>query len=469
MTSYTRQIADFASRLTLDAVPPEVIARAKGIILDGLGCALFGSDVRWTRILAGVVHRLEPKGGVASIWGRRASASAANAALVNGTMVQSYELDDVHINGHMHSCAVVLPAAFAAAEYVGGDKVDGARLLLAIIAAFEIGPRVGICMRGDDIKLNGWHSGGILTTFPAAIAAGVVLGLNSDQFFHALGIAGTQAGGLFAAQYGSMVKRMHAGKAAQSGLYAALLAADGFTGIEDVFDEKYGGYCSTFTHSTDKFDLPELVAGLGTRWETMHFTIKTYACNGSNHSAVNAIDELMAENGIKADDVAEITIAATQGMIRHGGWSPYEPKGLVGAQMHTGFCVAMRMIEGDVFVDQMVDENIGRADLVALANKVKMVRSVEREQRGNSYRKGVDMEVKLKDGRELKKTVDFARGNDLRPLSGEEMATKFRRLAAKALSKRNVTQIEKIVWELERVASVAPLIKALRGSGKAAA
>ena len=95
--------------------------------------------------------------------------------------------------------------------------------------------------------------------------------------------------------------------------------------------------------------------------------------------------------------------------------------------------------------------------------------SVEREQRGNSYRKGVDMEVKLKDGRELKKTVDFARGNDLRPLSGEEMATKFRRLAAKALSKRNVTQIEKIVWELERVASVAPLIKALRGSRKAAA
>ncbi len=463
MTSYTREIADFASNITLADIPPEVIARAKGIILDGLGCALFGSDVRWTAILAGVVDRLEPQGGTATIWGRGASASPANAALVNGTMVQAYELDDVHINGHMHSCAVVLPAAFAAAEYVGTDKVDGARLLTAIIAAFEIGPRVGMCMRGDDIKLNGWHSGGILTTFPAAIAAGVVLGLSSDQFFHALGIAGTQAGGLFAAQYGSMVKRMHAGKAAQSGLYSALLAADGFTGIEDVFEEKYGGYCSTFTHSTDKFDLPQLVDGLGTRWETMRFTIKTYACNGSNHSAVNAIDELMTETGITAGDVAEIAISATQGMIRHGGVSPYEPTGLVGAQMHTGFCVAMRMIDGDVFVDQMIEENIGRPDLVELANKVKMVRSVEREQKGNIYRKGVDMQVTLKNGKVLKKTVDFALGNDLRPLTGEQMATKYRRLAAKALSMEDVAQVEKIVWDLDRVSSVAPLVNSLRG------
>src|SRR5687767_9429127 len=170
-------MANFVASMKLADVPPDVIDRAKGIILDGLGCGLFGSDVRWTNILAGVVKRLEPSGGLASIWGRRETASATNAALVNGAMVQGYELDDVHINGHLHSCAAVLPAAFAAAEQIGANRVDGARLLMAVIAGFEIGPRVGICMRGDAIKLNGWHSGGILTPFPATVAAGVVLGL----------------------------------------------------------------------------------------------------------------------------------------------------------------------------------------------------------------------------------------------------------------------------------------------------
>src|SRR3972149_7264559 len=134
MISYTRRMAEFSSGIRLTDIPPEVIARARGIILDGLGCGLYAADVKWTRILAGAIKRLEPNGGQASIWGRSETASAVNAALVNGTMVQGYELDDVHPRAAMHSCATVLPAAFAAAEYVGADNVDGERLLMAIIA-----------------------------------------------------------------------------------------------------------------------------------------------------------------------------------------------------------------------------------------------------------------------------------------------------------------------------------------------
>ena len=462
MTSYTRQIADFASRLTLADIPKEVIERAKGVILDGLGCGLYGSDVRWTRILAGVVQRLEPKGGQASIWGRGESASAVNAALLNGTMVQGYELDDAHIAGHLHTCAIVLPAAMAAAEYIGADKVDGEKLLLAIIAEFEIGPRIGMCMRGEQMLLNGWHSGSIIAPFPAAISSGIVLGLSSDQFYHALGIAGTQASGLMAVQYGSMVKRMHHGKGAQSGLYAAMLAADGSTGIEDVFEQPYGGFCSTFTHSSDEFDLSALVDGLGHRWETMRFTIKAYACKMPNHAPIDAIDELGPETGLKAQDVASVTVGVTEHTVIGCGWSPYVPNGLTAAQLHTGFCVAMRLLEGDVFVDQMVEENIARPDLVDLANRVRNVRTVEREQKGNDYRYGADVEVTLKDGTTLKKTVDFPTGSNFRPLTSEQMASKFRRLAAKALPQSKVAEIEKIVWGLEQEATVQPLITALQ-------
>src|SRR5688500_14688956 len=129
MTSYTRQIADFAADIKLADIPTAVIARAKGIILDGLGCGLYASDVKWTQILASTVRRLEPMGGQASIWGRNETASAVNAALLNGTMVQGYELDDSHLDGSIHNCAIVLPAAFAAAECVGAGKIAGDKLL----------------------------------------------------------------------------------------------------------------------------------------------------------------------------------------------------------------------------------------------------------------------------------------------------------------------------------------------------
>jgi aconitate decarboxylase len=463
MPSHTRRLADFAANLKLSDVPEDVIARAKAVILDGFGCGLFGANLKWTNILAGVVGRLEPQGGQSSIWGRGETASAVNAALVNGTMVQGYELDDAN-PASIHSCAAVLPAVIAAAEYVGVDNVDGETLLTAIIAGFEVGPRVGLCMNGNKMLIKGWHTPGIFGPFPAAVAAGIVLNLNSDQFYHALGIAGPQASGIMAAQFGSMVKRMLSAKAAQSGLYSALLAADGFTGIEDVFEEKYGGYCTTFTQSADQFDLAALSDGLGTRWETMRISIKRHASVGTNLSALDAMEALVQETGLKADQVERITVWLTEDALRHSFWSPYVPAGLTAAQMHLGFCIGMQLIDGEVFVDQMIEENIARPDLIDFANRiVNVLRSPEREQKGRTFARGADVEVVLKDGTILRKTVDNFLGSYQRPMTDEQMATKFRRLAAKTLSQDKVQQLEEMVQNLERAPTVAGLVNILKG------
>jgi 2-methylcitrate dehydratase PrpD len=466
MASHTRQLANFAANLKLSDVPGDVIARAKAVILDGLGCGLFGANLKWTEILSGVVQRLEPQGGQASIWGRGETASAVNAALVNGTMVQGYELDDAN-PASIHSCAAVLPAVFAAAEYVGVDKVDGETLLTAIIAGFEVGPRVGLCMNGNKMLVKGWHTPGIFGPFPAAVAAGVVLKLNSDQFYHALGIAGPQASGIMAAQFGSMVKRMLSAKGAQSGLYAALLAADGFTGIEDVFEEKYGGYCTTFSQSTDQFDLAALSDGLGTRWETMRISIKRHASVGTNLAALDAIEGLVQETGLKANDVERITVWLTEDALRHSFWTPYVPAGLTAAQMHLGFCIGMKLIDGEVFVDQMVEENIARPDLVDFANRVvNVLRSPEREQKGRAFARGADVEVVLKDGTTLQRTVDNFLGSYQCPMTDEQMATKFRRLASKTLPQEKVALLEEMVQNLERASTVAGLVDTLKGEAR---
>ena len=462
MPSYTRQLADFSASFRLSQVPDDVNARAKSIILDGFGCGLFGTSLEWTRILAGVVKRLEPHGGHASIWGRRETASPVSAALVNGTMVQGYELDDAN-PASIHSCAAVLPAVLAAAEHVGVDKVDGERLLTAIIAGFEVGPRVGLCLNGNKMLTKGWHTPGIFGPFPAAVSAGIVLGLNSDQFYHALGIAGAQASGIMAAQFGSMVKRMLSAKASQSGLYAALLAADGFTGIEDVFEEKYGGYCTTFTQTADEFDLTALVDGLGTRWETMRISIKRHATVGTNLAALDALEDLVAETGLKAADVDKVTFWLTEDGVRHSFWTPYVPAGLTAAQMHLGFCTAMKLIDGEVFVDQMVEENIARPDLMEFCRRVDVLRSPERETRGRAFARGADVEVVLKNGKTLKKTVDNFLGSYQRPMTDEQMAVKFRRLASKALAPAKVAELEGLVRNLERASSAAPLVRVLQG------
>jgi 2-methylcitrate dehydratase PrpD len=463
--SYTREMAEFAVNLKLSQVPSEVVTRAKGLILDGFGCGLFAANLPWTKILADLVHRLEPQGGHASIWGRGETTSAISAALLNGTMVQGYELDDANA-ACFHACAVVLPAAFAAAEFLGADTITGEKMLTAIIAGFELGPRVGLCMNGDLMMVKGWHPPGIFGPFAAAVTAGIVLGLTADQMFHALGIAGPQASGLMAAQFGSMVKRMLCGKNAQSGVYAAMLAAGGFTGIENVFEQPYGGYCTTFTQTEDDFDLAQLSDGLGTRWETMRITLKRFCCSAMVMAPLDAVQEIVAETGLKAGDVEAITVAATDTTISHGGWWPYVPGGLTGAQMHIGFGIAMLLIEGDVFVDQMVEANVQRPDLVELANRVKVVRSEAREQLGREYHRGADVQVLLKNGTVIRKTADFFLGTCERPMSDAQMSEKYRKLASKTLPATEIAAIEAAVWGLEREPSVARLAGILRGEKK---
>src|SRR3954452_11313602 len=285
---HTRAIAQFVSGLRYDDIPDEVIARIKLLILDSLGCALYGSVLEWSRILRQTLAAVDTT-QACRVWGTSERLSAPNAALVNGTLIQSFELDDVHRQGVLHVGAVTLPPLIAVTER--RPQLTGRDFLRAAVAGYEIGPRVGKCMGPQHIG-QGWHSGATLGVFSAGAGAARGLKLDPEKTIHAIGIAVTQSAGLMAAQYGAMVKRMHAGRPSQSGLYGALLASNGFTGIVDVFEAPYGGFCTTFSRSQDRFDLDELSAGLGERFETMGIALKFYSCVGSNHTTLDAIRDI---------------------------------------------------------------------------------------------------------------------------------------------------------------------------------
>ena len=219
----TRELARFAAELTYDKIPAPVIERIKLCILDSFGCGIFGSTLPWAKIVADFSKDLGGK-RESAVWGRNFKVSAPNAALANGTAVHSFELDDLHKTSIVHPGSVVLAPALAMAESVGG--CSGQEFLTAVIAGYEVAIRVGMSVGTSHLQ-RGFHPTGTNGTFGAGAAAGRILKLDADLMTHALGIAGTQAAGLMAAQYSAMVKRMHAGRAAQSGVYGALLAQRG--------------------------------------------------------------------------------------------------------------------------------------------------------------------------------------------------------------------------------------------------
>ena len=229
---YTRGMADFVANLRYEDIPAEVRQRIKLLMLDSLGCALYGAKLEWSRILQQRLGELDTT-RMCAVWGTRQRLSAPHAALVNGTQVQGFELDDVHRQGMLHVGSVVLPALIAVTEFNKG--LSGREFLTAAVAGYEIGPRVGICMGPEHLE-QGFHTGATFGVFSAAAGAARGLKLDTGRTVHALGIAGTQAAGLMAAQFGAMVKRMHSGRSSQSGLYGALLAEAGFTGIVNVFE-----------------------------------------------------------------------------------------------------------------------------------------------------------------------------------------------------------------------------------------
>jgi len=426
------------------------------LILDSLGCALYGSDLEWSRILRATLGKLDVT-KACRVWGTTELLSAPHAALVNGTLIQSFELDDVHRQGVLHVGAVTLPPLLAVTEIRQG--LSGRDFLTSAVAGYEIGPRVGKCMGPQHIG-QGWHSGATVGVFSAVAGAAAALRLTSEQAVHALGIAGTQSAGLMAAQYGAMVKRMHAGRAAQSGLYGALLAEAGFTGIVDVFESPYGGFCSTFSRSNDCFNLAELSWELGRAWETMRISLKFYSCVGSNHTTLDAIRMMQSKTRFGADDIASIVVHGSQVTFEHVGW-PYTPQGLTSAQLNLPFCVATLLLEGDVFVDQFTDAAVDDQRRIELSKKVSVLHDPAITARGSSYRHMVRVDVQLKNGVKLAQTVEAPRGSEESFASEADIVSKFKNLATHVVSDAKADAVVNLVLGAEKLARAEQIAEAL--------
>lgn len=450
----TERIATFAAELSFADLPTDVVAHAKLCLLDTVACGLFGSTLPWTRLLAETVAEFDA-GGPAAVWGTTSRRSAPHAALVNGAAVHGYELDDLHQRSIVHPGSVVVPAALAVAEHTGG--VSGRALLVAVVAGYEVAARVGESL-GVPHLLQGWHPTGTHGAIGAAAAAGSVLRLDPVHMRHALGTAGSQAGGLMAAQYGAMVKRFHAGRAAQSGVYSALLADHGYTGILDMLENPYGGYCATFS---PEHDADVLVDGLGERWQTLDVGFKPYSTNGSCHPTIDALLELRFAESLRPERIARVDIAVSTATKMHVGWD-YEPSSVTAAQMNLPYIVSVVLADGDAFVDQFTEKRIHDPELVTESRKVHVVADEGIDARGGAFRHATRLRVTLNDGRVLHAERDHARGSAHDPLSEKDVADKFTKLATKVLTPDACERLRAAVHALDDLDDVSALGSLLR-------
>lgn len=426
-------LATFVAQLRYEDLPEAVVRAAVRALIDTLGAALGG--VRSEE--AGILYALAPQlgsGDASTVWGTRMRSTAPVAALINGTVAHSLELDD--FGGCDHSGATVIPAVLSVAE--AQNRVTGRDLITAIVAGYEMARRPMEAVGGYSAHNgHGWHSTGTCGSFGAAAGAGRMLGLDERALTSALGLAGSVTGGLWAfIDDGAMSKRYHAGRAAETGTTAALLASQGFTGPSRIFEAEWGGFLSTY--APGEGNIEALTGNLGEDFRILRSGIKPYASCRGVHSSIDALLQLRQDSAFGADDVVSIDVHLSpfdMGMV--GGRQTHS---LLAAQMSLPYGLAVVLQTGDASILQYSEDRRSDPEMNRLLNNIHLY---PRETMSRDEEPIV--EVHLRDSRVLQKRVDVALGDPKNPVGDAALDEKFANLAGMNLPQARVSELIRLL------------------------
>ena len=419
MGSRSAELAEFLSGLH-GRIADAHLAAAGNCVIDTLGAIAYGINQPWTR--AATRHALATGGrGSCTLVGRPESASPPMAAFANGTAAHAFELDDVHEEAVSHPGAVVVPVALAVAEEV---DASGLAFLEAVVVGYEAMGRAGLAVGPVSHMLAGFHPTSMSGVFGAAAAAGCLRGFDADRLNHAFGIAASLASGTmeFAAS-GGMAKRIHAGRAAEGGVMAAALAADGFEGADDGLAGRFG-FCRVFT---DDPRPPLLTERLGQRWMIDEITVKPYPSCSDLHPIIQAASELVADHGVTAAGIASIVVRCTTKVAEVNAMDG--TVSVMAAQYSAPFNLAVAVIGDPADPAAFAPDRIADPSLAAMQAKVEALIPDPVFDATYAFKQGARVLITLVDGRVLDRTVHGQRGSMHDPLPDDEVEGKFRRLS----------------------------------------
>ncbi len=449
MTHPNAELARFAAELKFEDIPEPVVRRAEDLLVDWFGSAVAGHGARAVESMAKFAVGMGPGDGPSEIIVNRRGSSPYMAAMANAAASHVVEQDDVHNSSVFHPATVVFPPALAMAQSMGAS---GKAMITAAVAGYEVGIRVGEFLGRSHYKV--FHTTGTAGTIAAAAATGHLLGLNPTQMLHAFGSAGTQSAGLWEfLRTAADSKQLHTAHAAGAGLMAAVLAHDGFTGAERIFDGPQGMAAGMSSDANPAW----LTDRLGQRWALAETSFKYHASCRHTHPAADALLHVMREHGLKASDIARVETHVHQGAIDVLG-PVVRPTTVHQSKFSMGTVLALAALHGYAGLGEF-DRHFSADDTRDFCERVTM--TLDPEVDGAYPQRWIGkVTVQTHDGRVFKGRVDEPKGDPGNTLSRDEITDKAMRLAAhsQGASADEMRHALEQLWGITRIQHMGRLL-----------
>lgn len=440
-----------------EALPPEAVDWAKISFVDTIACALASAPEAAPRIVEKVLARGE-KTGPSLIWGTDRRASSLDAAAINGTAAHALDYDDCNNSLAGHPSAAVLPAVLALGESLGSS---GREVLLAYIAGFETQARVAHGVHLHHYE-KGWHPTSTLGIFGATAGCARLLGLTPEQTATALAISVSLSSGV-KANFGTMTKPLHAGQCTRNGLYAALLAREGFTASVEAFEHKHG-FLNVF-NGAGNFDAEKILARWADPLDILDpgVGLKQYPCCGSTHSAIDAMILLRERHGLTPERVAGIESVTHDRALAHTD-RPL-PASALDAKFSVQYCVARALMHGDVTFEHFEGDAWRDPEVRKLLGRIHARPHAHQPDGMHEHFQG-EVIVTTTEGETYSARVDQPLRGPRNPAPPDRLEPKFRDCAARALRAEAVPRVLETLRNFESLNNVRELTELMAASVK---
>ena len=452
MSNHSARLVEYLVGLKPSLLDGPIGTSATMALLDTLGCGLYGANQQWGRILRAQILE-EGSRGKATLFGENVTVAPSRAALANGTASHGFELDDIIQGALVHPGAVVIPAALAVAEQSGAS---GESLLLGIVAGYEVIARLGWAL-GAEHNTRGYHTTGVAGPIAATVAVGIVLGQSVDTILSAIGIACSSAGGIkaFTQGTGGMVKRMHAGRAAETGVLACELAQRGFTGPMAGVDGHFG--LLEVIGGTDTC-VEALTNNLGGEYAISKVWVKAYPCCGLIHSVSHAIEAIRKESALTSTDVKRIVVHTSRRAVEHNG-DP-SPQETMAAQYSIPYCAGAAVVNNPRDPASFNAQGLRDTEIRRVAALTQLCIDEKMDALYPAHF-AARVQVVLNGERQFERTVIDPHGTAADACDAAEIEAKFRLLAKPVKASQCIDQVVNAVRDLRRASSMAMLSAAL--------
>ena len=420
----------------------EVLHHAKRAVIDWVAAALPGARVPPALALEAALAEELDRGAAQLVLGRPATVRAA--ALINGTAAHTAEVDDIFRDGIYHPGAPTIAAALALAQ---AGSLSGLGFLRAVIAGYEVSTRIARAMGRAHYRF--WHNTGTIGAFGAAAAAAGALSLDRKRSAHALATVATFAAGLQQAfRSDSMSKPLHAGRAAEAGVTAALAAREGVTGSLDVLDGEAG-----FGRAMGEGpDWVEAFATFGTHYNIARMTFKNHACCGHTFAAIDGALAARAALGAAAPDIARVRIGSYRAATEVSGIE--NPRTAAEARFSIKYVVAHALRHGSVRLAAFEAAPLADPETRALMGRIEAAVDPELDAAFPGQR-AARVAIETRDGRSHALLQPARKGDPELPLDDGELEAKYLELAAPVIGAAPARALLARLWRLEREPGVS--------------